>query len=180
MRLQGTVPTGLQQARQSTSPSSLKAAESGSASATRKACCPLCQTLSTAGSHVTQVRPQARSSHNRLGLPVLGCHWRVTLPPPCSSDFDLLVFVSDESRECQSEALQKGHLRAFNLLGSRKGHSAAQMWVSLGTSGLHEAADSPKVPERIHALLLLLSVVPAAQQRLLWQQAGQPHSLACW
>ena len=40
------------------------------------------------------------------------------------------------------------------------------MQVDLGASDSHEAADSPKVPERIHALLLLPSVVPAAQQAL--------------
>ena len=62
-------------------------------------------------------------------------------------------------------------MRAVSSLGSRKGHLAAQMRVNLGASGLHEAADSPKVPEGVHALLLLPSVVPAARQALLWHQS---------
>lgn len=67
-------------------------------------------------------------------------------------------------------------MKASSLLGTRKGHSAAQMRVGLGASGLREAADSPKVPERIHALLLLPSMVPAAQQALCWQPASRTTS----
>ena len=53
------------------------------------------------------------------------------------------------------------------------------MQFDLGASNIMEAADSPKVPERIHALLLLPSVVPAAQQALFGSRQVTSFP-ACW